>query len=205
MWTHVRSTHLLLLFPVPPAYLYLTGMPVSDWLHDWHTLAYTCIHGFAGRTIVLFRLSKVMCTTTIQPENKRETMERQSLGNKDVKMLLTIVQCCGGYSLAWFWDPVHGSPLWRHCRYTRLGRHWHCQWSGQRASAATSTARLDIPFQPQNSCLLWTCSAASPLPTGLFLSTFFLCVPAFRSTVTPHKPGMIKYLLIKNVEKEKWQ
>ena len=29
LWTHVKGAHLLLLFPVPHAYLYLTGMPVE--------------------------------------------------------------------------------------------------------------------------------------------------------------------------------
>lgn len=58
-------------------------MPVSDWLPDWHTL--TCTHSFTGSTIVLFRLSKVMCTTTIQPENKRETMGRQDRAWEEVR------------------------------------------------------------------------------------------------------------------------
>ncbi len=87
LWTHVKGTHLLLLFPVPHAYLYLTGMPVSGWLTHIYTHAHT--RSFTGRAIVLF-LSKQSHvhhrnifrhhnTCTIKQENTIETVRKDTV------------------------------------------------------------------------------------------------------------------------------
>ena len=206
LWTHVKGTHLLLLFPVPHAYLYLTGMPVTDWLTDWHThthththarththththtWSHTCTHthSFMGRAIVLFwsqqshvhfykiarkqkeksregqlgsfSVSQTHTHTHTNTHTHTHTHTNTQTGANTrthwgrVQMVLTVFQCCGGYSLAWFWDPVRGSQLWCHCKHTGLDRHWRCPWAGQRASPPTSrvAARPECPCPPQN-------------------------------------------------------
>ena len=166
MWkAHICSCSFQSLMPI---YTWLE----CQWVTDWHiyTHTHTGTHtALQARLLFSFCLSKVMCTTTIHSGITQYNIaqkEKWKRREKDtvreflchahthtrgarVQMVLTVFQCCGGYSLAWSWDPVHGSPLWCHCRYTGLGRRWHCSWAEQRASPPTSR----VPCLPQNSYL----------------------------------------------------
>lgn len=140
---------------------------IPEWnASDWHT------HSFTGSTLsivmsntTIYSYITIQCNVCSNKIKVRKEGRRTFWGSFSMKhtkgarlQILTVFQCCGGYSLAWFWDPVHGSLLWCHCRYIGLGRSWHCPWAERRASPPTSRAAAwpacpACPCMPQNSHL----------------------------------------------------
>lgn len=185
--------------PLMPIYTWLE----CQWVSDWHTLTDT---GFTGSAIgrLYSEQSHVQLWNTFKMgnRNKSETKDKQGPNQvvpsrphththrhtcrvTDWLTVLTVFQCCGGYSLACSWDPVHGSLPWCHCRYKGPGRRWHCPPAERRASPPTSraAARPACPCTPQNGHLWWAYSSPlkpaplkqtqkkpNPLPPFFFVS-----------------------------------
>lgn len=164
-----------------PIYTWLE--PVK-WLAAWLTDALA--HSFRqGSCFVL--VQRKACV--LQWHNQRENNGKTNYAQKNArKVALTVFQYCEGYSLAWIWEPVHGSLLWCHCRYTRLGRHRLRLQPGQRASPPTSTVWPVCPLLAQSSYLEWACSPQQP-----FLHCF--CFPKVLQHLTS---------LLESIKTEKW-
>lgn len=199
--------------PLMPIYTWLE----CQWVTDWHTLTDT---GFPGSAIgrLYSGQSHVQLRTTFKMgnQNKSETKDKQGPNQvvpldlthtcrvTDRLTVLTVFQCCGGYSLACSWDPVRGSLPWCHCRYKGPGRRWHCPPAERRASPPTSraAARPACPCTPQNGHLWWAYSSAlkpAPLkqthkknPKPLPPPSFFCFSAKRQSAVTPHRPSIKK-------------
>lgn len=132
-----------LLFPNPDAYLYLTGIPVSD--THMHTHGLLCV--LQSQTKLYSRIW---------------TQQHRNFQIGRDQMILTVSRRSGGYSLACSGGPVRGSPLWCRCRYTGPGRHPRYPWAKQRASPATSRGAA-WPGMPPNASLSRACSPALSL------------------------------------------